>query len=173
MKKYAYILLSILIVLQLAVPAYMIAEKHDILQSGKEFRFRVMPVDPYDAFRGRYVAINFGQRSQSIENFMPKNGKIYAIIETGEDGFSTVASGSIQKPTNADYLFAKYQYGQIRLPFDRYYMDEKLAPKAETTYRAERRDAYVVLKVKNGKGVIEGLYINDERIEDYVKNLKE
>jgi hypothetical protein len=66
------------------------------------------------------------------------------------------------------------QYGTFIMPVDRYYMEEKIAPKAENAYRenVNQNNTYIKTKVKNGSIVIEGLYINDMRIEDYVKQDK-
>jgi uncharacterized membrane-anchored protein len=63
-------------------------------------------------------------------------------------------------------------------PFDRYYMNEKAAPEAEESYRkatratpgkddaAHRRDTYLVVRVLNGEGVAEQLYVDGKPVEE-------
>jgi len=42
---------------QVAVPATMIWGRERTLAVGSVYKFRTQPVDPYDAFRGRYVSL--------------------------------------------------------------------------------------------------------------------
>lgn len=164
--KYLMLAVGIMIIAQLFVPISMIVNRFDTLNNGVEYKFKVQPVDPYDAFRGRYVAIHVdGGKFDSQQN----RKVIYAILGTDENGFSYVEKISEKKPNTNNYIKAKSRYGRVQLPFERYYMEEKLAPKAEKAYNQDRKDAYIKVRVKNGNTVIEGLYINDIRIEDYVK----
>ena len=60
------------------------------------------------------------------------------------------------------------------LPFDRYYMAEAAAPAAEQRYReasrrGTNRDTWITVRVRNGVGVIDGLFIDGVRIEDAVR----
>ena len=168
MKKYLYIALALMIIAQIGVPVSMMVNKFDTLKTGTEYKFKVEPVDPYDAFRGRYVAIRVNSKST-----ITQDGIQYAEISVDKDGFATIEKSSKEKPQNADYIKAKMKYSYLQLPFERYYMDEKLAPKAETVYRERaRKDAYIKVKVKNGNAVIEGLYIDNMKIEDYLKENK-
>lgn len=59
LKRWTPRLLVLLCVIQLAVPAFMIVRREHALSMGRAFKFRTAPVDPYDAYRGRYVALNF------------------------------------------------------------------------------------------------------------------
>ncbi len=43
--------------LQIYTPVSMIIARESTLKEGVLFRFKTAPVDPYDAFRGRYVAL--------------------------------------------------------------------------------------------------------------------
>jgi hypothetical protein len=61
------------------------------------------------------------------------------------------------------------------LPFTRFYMEETLAPRAEAAYsrHANRRDrtvddVYVSVRVKDGRGVIEDLFIKGRPIRDFL-----
>jgi len=161
MKKILVPVLIAVIVIQLFVPVYRIINKYNILKTGEEFKFKVSPVDPYDAFRGRYVSISSRQDVKG-------SGK-YGLIIVDADGFARVASISDEKPTLGVYVKNSERYG-FSLPISRYYMDEKLAPKAEKITQRGKQEAYVTARVKNGTLVISGLYINGTAIEDVIRS---
>ena len=57
-----------------------------------------------------------------------------------------------------------------RPPFDRYYLEEHRAPAAEAAYRAANtrtnRDAHVVVRVLDGRGVLEDLVIAGKSVQE-------
>ncbi len=59
------------------------------------------------------------------------------------------------------------------LPFDRFYMDEKLAPEAEKAYldanRRGQQEGVVVVRVWRGFGVIEELELGVRPIRDVAR----
>ena len=163
MKKPLMTALIALIIIQLFVPISRIVNKYNILKTGTEFKFRVNPVDPYDAFRGRYVSLNAPQELRD-------KGK-YGVIAIDTDGFANIISISDEKPASGHYV-TSINRKWFSLPIDRYYMDEKFAPKAErlTQRRAPGAEAYVTARVKNGNLVVSGLYIDGAAIEDIIMN---
>jgi uncharacterized membrane-anchored protein len=181
MKKELIIgLFSGLILLQVASPLAMIVKREAVLKNGAQFRFKTAPVDPYDAFRGRYVALgvdaNKAPKPQGL--VLHPGQKVYAQIYVDEKGFARVSQITTRKPQGSSYLTAKISYFSesevfLNLPIDRYYMEEKAAPQAEQVYREhsrrDRQDAYVTVRIKNGFAVIEGLYVGGQRIEDIIK----
>lgn len=158
MKKYLMPALIIVILIQLLTPVYMIADKYVVLKTGEEFKFKVYPVDPYDAFRGRYVSLNARQETGGP-------GK-YGVISVDADGFAYISSISGDKPASGAYVKSGGR-SWFSLPIDRYYMDEKLAPKAEalTRQRENGEETYVTVRVKNGELIVSGLFINGVAIE--------
>ncbi|MBD3853743.1 MAG: GDYXXLXY domain-containing protein [Acidobacteria bacterium] len=52
-------LFTVVALVQLTVAGGAIVRSELALRTGEAFRFRIQPVDPVDAFRGRYVAIRF------------------------------------------------------------------------------------------------------------------
>lgn len=181
MKKELVVgLFSGLIVLQVALPISMIVKRESTLKDGASFRFKTAPVDPYDAFRGRYVAIRaeINKVSKPEGMNLKYRQKVYALLDVDEKGFAQVSKISMQKPNDSAYMIASVAYPAgndvaLDLPIDRYYMEEKAATRAEQAYREhsrrEKQDAYVVVRVKDGFAVIEGLYVGDQRIEDAVR----
>ncbi len=174
----------IVVAVQLAVPAWMIFSRERILATGTAFRFRTAPVDPYDAFRGRYVALRFDQ-TQAAAPAGPelrRGQKTFAVLETDKDGFAHFKELRRERPASEPYLTVRvgyYSSGSIvnlELPFDRFYMEERTAPAAEQAYRQNsRRDsqnASVIVRIRGGRGVIENLLIGDVPIAEYVRNQK-
>jgi uncharacterized membrane-anchored protein len=179
-NKIKLILFITLCIVQLSIPAYIVLKNEITINNGIEFKFKCSPVDPYDIFRGRYVAIGvevFDRQNipQSDLAYLEKAGTIYALIDTDNEGFAFIKSLTSYKPqSNINYLklyVNKYKY--INNPFTKFFMNQEKAPKAEKIYRDNlwEKDAktYITVKIKNGKGTITGLYIDDKSIYELIK----
>ncbi len=181
-RETTLIALGVLILAQLAVPLSMIQRREVTLRKGRVFRFETAPVDPYDAFRGRYVALSMSSRSVPVEAGSEyfRGERVYALLATNEQGFASFTGISRERPEHEDYIEVRSRYHRrgkgelwVRLPFDRYYMNEKLAPKAERVYREHsrrgKRDAHVNVRVRRGFAVLEELYVADMPILEFLK----
>lgn len=169
---------------QVAVPVSMIVRREVTLNTGRQYKFKTAPVDPHDAFRGQYVALSLKQREVAVKNrgdFF-RNQKVYAVIEEDKDGFASFKEILRTRPAGDNYIKARVLYPwygdkehkiTLELPFDRYYMDENEAPKAELAYRennrGENRKTYITVRVKSGYSVLEELYINDKPVRECIK----
>ena len=175
------LLFLVLAAAQLVVPAWVIHTWENTLREGQQFKFRTAPVDPYDAFRGRYVALRIESNSvppsEEIAN-LPRGSTIYASIAVDPSGFAHFDKGSVKPFASEPYMKARVWWAsegrvQMDLPIDRFYMNEKLAPRAQQAYVSHstrtNRTAYVLVRVKNGLGVVEDLYIDDEPVTQYLK----
>ena len=171
-------LLIAVALLQLAVPSWMIFEQEQTLRLGTEYKFQTEPVDPYDLFRGRYVALRFKaeQFGHEKEAELPDNAKVYVAVKTNAEGFAEVESVSLT-PLSADNVFqATIQWGNhLSFPFNRYYMEESRAPQAEDAYRAANRrnskqQTWAVVRVWHGKAALADLVIDGQPIRDYLRD---
>jgi uncharacterized membrane-anchored protein len=183
MKRAGWPLATLLasIAVQLAVPSSMIIGRERVLKHGRLFKFRTAPVDPYDAIRGRYVALRFNTGAVPVpEGSELRYGQnFYVTLTTAADGYAMLADASMTPPDRgSDYLRVRAGYASStevtpELPFDRFYMGEKLAPAAEAAYRVHSQrdhgDAYVTVRVADGVGVIENLFIAGRPIDDVVR----
>lgn len=159
--------------IQLAAPASMIFRQERALAQGQPFKFVTAPVDPYDAFRGKYVALNFRDILPRLPKDLPSGfrGKVYAPIIVGEDGFARFGEAALAPPQGA-YLRLNVEHGypgeELRLPFDHYFMEEEKAPAAERAYTEHTRakDAYVVVRILDGDWAIEDLFVGGKPIRD-------
>lgn len=156
MKKLTCWLITGYFILQLAVPGYFVYHHYDTLYTGESYKFDVAPYDPYDPFRGRYVSLS------TTLSLYSSDGE-YALLGKDSAGYAVINEWVSQKPTDKPYV--------KNLILNRYYMNEKMAPEAERIYRdldLDKEKIYLLVKVKNGDYVIEGLYINDIPIEQYI-----
>lgn len=172
----------VLALIQIAVPLFMIARREAILRSGVQYKFRTAPVDPADAFRGRYVALRMEQENVPAPKDAFRRGeRVYATLAPQSDGFTGIGAVVKTRPADEAFIKTRVRYMnnwssnttvQIALPFDRYYMNEKHAPEAERAYRDNNRrtnrNAYVTVRVKGGSAVLENLYIGDKRVEEFI-----
>lgn len=195
MKKLSYIILGILIIAQLAVPFSMIRSQENTLRNGELFRLKTRPIDPVDPFRGRYVWLGYEDDyipfSQDEKPKIRYKEPIYASIETGSDGFAHFTDWSREKPSEGSFLKTRYQgqktvwnqetkkhiYKGVRLdiPFDRFYMDEAKAPRAEILAREATRstNCWVNVRILNGKAVIEDVFAEGQSLRELVEDEKD
>lgn len=178
MKKNLFIIFICIAIIQLAIPLSMIIRRENALRNGESYKFQVEPVDPYDPFRGRYVDVRLkGDAVAVSEDFESRHGqKVYVILEKDQEGYAKLADIKLKKPKNGHYFTTKILYSDkdeegnhqvyVDIPFDRYYMEEKLAPQAEQSYREEMDNAYLTVRFLKGFGVVEQLYINEKPIEE-------
>jgi len=184
--KVVFVLYVVLVTVQLAVPIGQIRTHEDILRTGAVYKFHTAPVDPYDAFRGRYVELSYAdtvaavRKGEDLEN----SSAAYVSLSRDADGFAQFGELSAYPPDRGDYLRVTYQridrdrgdVAHFSVPFDWFFMEETQAPLAEDAYRkyAGRRGrddvaAHVSVRVKNGRGVIEDLYINNTPIREFLQ----
>lgn len=180
MDKTTKVILTFLIFLiQLLIVFGGIIQKEIVLKTGEEVRFKVKPIDPYDAFRGRYVTLNFDSSViVNEEDKYKKKDKVYAVLKQDSNGFYDVDFISKEKPENKKYIKTSIKYiysnqATLELPFDRYYIEEKYAKPAENIYRNATRgekteNVYIKVKIWNGNAVIEDMYVDDKNIIEYI-----
>lgn len=173
--------LAALALVQLAVPASMILRREATLRTGVALRFRTAPVDPYDAFRGKFVALGIDPADAAVAGGGEVAGgqRLYAVIATDTNGFASVARLERRRPAAGDYVAVRALYGgasgrlRLQWPFDRYYMAEEDAPRAEAAYRAHSRrgaqDAFVTVRVRRGFAVLENLHVGGVPIAEYLR----
>lgn len=88
MKRLALLLLLLpLFGLQWAVPVAQILRGETMLREGTALRLALQPVDPYDAMRGRYLALSFTEstREHSLPDGMRPGDTLYAVLGADPD----------------------------------------------------------------------------------------
>ncbi|MCK5242834.1 GDYXXLXY domain-containing protein [bacterium] len=177
-KKTLFFLFVIFAGMQLLLPLSGIVKQEIILRDGDVYKFKTQPIDPYDPFRGKYVTIKIKNSVKLPREHGFEDGqKVYAVIATKEDGFSIIESISAKCPKSNNYFKTKIHslydnIARLKIPFDRYYIDERKVKKAEVYYQQHSRrgnhDAYIQVRVKNGAAALEELYVGDLPIIEFV-----
>ena len=117
-----------------------------------------------DEVRGRYVALRFtGNGTASY------TGEVqYGTLVVDEEGFAEIDEVLEAEPESGPYI--KTHTGEV--PFDRFYMNEKLAPEAEAALRnreAGTVSAFLEVRVLNGDAVPVELYIDNLPASEYIR----
>lgn len=151
------------------------------------FRFAVELYDPYDPFRGRYVQLRVEPQEVTVteEKDFEDDDMAYAVLERDENGFAVVVD-LVRAPEPGKTairvevyrrVFSEgprtYNY-RVSFPFDRFYMNEKLAPEAERVVAEALlqggKGCVIVANVyANGNATIADLLIGDRPIHDILK----
>ena len=171
------ILFVVTCVAQLAFPASMIVGYERTLRLGTPVRIRCELVDPSDLLRGRYVWLRLEELKIPVdrpEDYLGRKA-VYALLEKDPSGFARLEGIRSQRPDAELYVKAEVRRWDpetreiaVGLPFDRYYMGEDDAPRAETALRrgAAAGEAFVVLRVREGRAAIEGLFVDGRPIAE-------
>lgn len=196
MKSKSILLIAFILVViaQLLVPIQMIRNQEDILTTGKILKFKTAPIDPYDAFRGKFIYLDFADDKIPVNDDTRKlkyNDDIYVIFRDSS-GYALPLSASLSEPNSSSvYIKAKVNYVDSRAikinksinhrdklhvyidyPFNRFYMNEHKAPEAEKAYNSANRNlkgnVYAEVAIKNGVGVVRDVFIDGISIKDYV-----
>lgn len=174
----------VLILAQLFVPAKMILDNENTLNTGIEYKFKVAPIDPTDPFRGKYITLFYDENTRTFQNEedWKIDDEVYVLLTTDSAGFAKIKSLSKEKPVdNEDFVKATVglileddKKIMIDFPFKRFYMEESKAYEAELLYDEIVQDssqiAYTLVSVKNGNAVLKDVLINEVSIVDLVKN---
>ena len=184
--KAIFPLFILVALVQLFVPAQMIWNNEDVLETGKAFKFKTAPIDPNDPFRGKYIFLNFDNVDVEIpkEHDWKRGELVYVSLLENTAGFAEISSVSKMEPKETgDFVIAKVGFINsyntdkttmtIQYPFERFYMEESKAYDAELTYRDSQRDTtkttYALVHVKNGDAVLRDVLIDGIPIKDLVK----
>jgi uncharacterized membrane-anchored protein len=175
MKQWRLIVFCLVALAQLAVPASLIWKREQTLRHGSVWKFRTAPVDPVDAFRGRYVALEFEAETQEITPPANLNDSetIFLTLHPDAEGFAQIDQVSATRPSGDDFIEAQLAGRLISLPFDKYWVTERDAPAAEAAYRAqsrrEKRNAFVTVRVFRGDAALEQLYLDGQPLGEYLR----
>ena len=167
------------IIVLFAIPISTIIISSNTLKNGTEFLFKVEAYDPYDMFRGNYLNISFEEDTATYiptsNNYGDKikyeKKECYVTIKKNKNGFAYFDTASLTKPINTSNYYKTTGYYrneenlyEIDTP-TRYYMNENKSEKAEQLYRENLDNIYVKVRVKNGKMVLVGVYVNNVLID--------
>lgn len=169
-------LIAIIVIslIQLSFPLFFIAAKEQVIETGKEYLFRIQPVDPYDFFQGRYVRLNVQSLQFAATNapgFKP-NDIIYVEFEQDTAGVK-VKSVSHKQTKHSLKLKLYYTFKPvnkpeqlaINLPFKRFYLEENKAITIENRLSTDREHTnFVHARILNGDFVLTDISSNGKSL---------
>jgi uncharacterized membrane-anchored protein len=186
-KAIVWIGFALLVLAQWMVPGRMIWAKEKVLAEGVSYKFQSAPIDPNDPFRGKYIVLNFKETSLTVakDTSLDYGEKVYVTFSINKEGFAVINSVGKTKPSEKEYLETTINYTStendsttivIYYPFNKFYMDEYKAPKAEAVYRERNIDttqkAYALVNLLYGDAVIKDVFINDSSILQIIRQGK-
>ncbi|MFN3875324.1 MAG: GDYXXLXY domain-containing protein [Flavobacteriales bacterium] len=173
---------------QLAVLAWMVVRHDRVLSEGEAFHFRTAPIDPRDPFRGEYVRLGFEAENGAwplarIGGAASGRPRAYALLAADSLGFARIAALQAERPSQGAYVAVEVvdrsadSVSRIRLPFDRFYLEEGdgakterlLTPSWDGTEHAAALPAHAVVRVLRGKAVVEDLMVGGRSIRDWLE----
>jgi len=183
-KKILLILFGIVCLVQIALPLRTVFEKQELLNEGDTYRFRLQPVDPVDPFRGRYIILRFADRTykhpKGEKSTLVKGEEIFVELELDDQEFAVPKAIHKSTPEGV-YIKAKVDRNNIwktktfiEYPFERYYMQEDKAERAEQITRSIRSDsieAYAEVVISNGEGVLKDVKIGEKSLSDIIEEI--
>ena len=175
MKSWRLVVFALVGLAQLAVPASLIWKREQTLRRGSVWKFRTAPVDPVDAFRGRYVALEFEVEGQQIAPPPDTDygQTVFVTLRQSVDGFAEIDQVLTGRPAGDDFIEAELRGKTVSLPFDKYWVTERDAPAAEAAYlaqsRREKRNAFVTVRVFRGDAALEQLYLDGLPLGEYLR----
>ena len=178
-KRFSFPLMLLLAIVQLAIAARMIYAEEHVLREGKVFWFKTAAVDPSDPFRGKYINLNFDANHIAVPAaaHYERGNEVYVTVAETDSGFCKILALSQQRPSGSDYILATVSFVSLEnnqrvvyidYPFSRYYMNEFKAMDAEKAY-ADGRNSYAVVRVWNGRAVLEAVVINGQHAEKLIR----
>ena len=175
MKHWRLVVFLLVALAQLAAPASLIWKREQTLRHGRVWKLRTAPVDPVDAFRGRYVALEFEVETQQISP--PPNAQygqiVFVTLRADAEGFAVLEQVLPSRPEGDEFIQAQLHGTTVSLPFDKYWVTERDAPAAEAAYLAqsarEKRNAFVTVRAFKGDAALEQLYLDGLPLGEYLR----
>jgi len=179
MKTLPLIIFGLAVLAQWAVPFSQIWTHEQVLAKGMLIKVKCQAPDPYDPLRGRYLAVRPLQQEAPVPAGMKLQVgmQVYAQFTTGADGLSTISDLSLTRPASGDYIRLKagWVYNEkmsFEWPFDRFYVNEKLAPEADKWFAENIRSAQGItaeVRILNGRAVLEDLSLDGKPFREILK----
>lgn len=170
-------------ILQLLFLGSLLLDYEKTKNEGALFRLELQAYDPYDMFRGNYLALNFKEDRVRMAKFEPRSDeKFYIKLRIDpKTGFARPAGVSRIYPVDgADWVQVKNSGGRIldendtMLMFnfmqDRFFMNEDRVKKADETLRKATADStrrcWAEMRVRNGTAILTDVKIDGKSLKD-------
>lgn len=176
-KKLLIIAFVIISLFQIYFPLDIILQKEDILKNGKEYKFEIKLLEPYDKIEKQYIYLNFKENNILVldDKDWEWEETIYILLENDKKGFAKAKSVSKNKPKSDDFVKAQVLYADdkelfFNYSFSKYFFQKKHIKKAKKIYLKHLRDSnnvvYAVVKAKEGEAILKDVMVNKTSFKD-------
>jgi len=178
MKSLPLVLFGLTVLAQWAVPLAAVRQHERVLAEGELIRLKCTAPDPYDPLRGRYLAVRPEITEAPVDQErISRSGPAYALLEAGADGVATVTRIERERPVSGRFVRVHVRWttgatARFEWPFDRYYLNEKLAPEADRWLAESLRSARGVLaevRVLDGRAVLADLTLDGKSFRTHLQ----
>lgn len=171
-------------VAQWLLPLSGIWQHERVIARGMLVKIECAAPDPYDPLRGRYLAVRPAESTVSKPNGFPDGGgmvSVWATLEAGDDGLARIKSLSLVPVSGPNVIAITARSSgttngtdTIRLawPFDRFYVNERLAPDADKLVAERRRDGkrtVAEVRLLDGQAILTDILLDGVSVRDVVK----
>ena len=180
MKKLRPVLYVAAVLLIAGAVGWNMVRSEVALRRGTLHRMAIRGFDPHDPFRGRYLA--FAMPNQAAHNTLDRkdfdsSGSVaYVTLKPGQEGRTVFDTLTAEPPAEGDYLKVSLAWvsgGRFEPPFNRFYLNEALAPEAEKLLNRALQDqhtrAEVVFRVYRGHAALVDLQIDGRSIVELAR----
>ena len=179
MKTLPFLVFAAAALAQWLVPLTGIWQNEQILEHGSLIRIKCAAPDPYDPLRGRYLNVQPAQTETPIpEGLELTPGQtVFATLTQDADGLSSVSALSLSPPATGDYIRMKVRWvngknARLKWPFDRFYLNEKLAPEADEWFAENIRSASGIIaevRLRHGQAVLADLSLDGQSFRNLLQ----
>ena len=186
--RHSAVVFAVAVVAQWLLPLAGAWQHEHVVIRGRAVRIRCVAPDPYDLVRGRYLAVRPEENRLPAPPGMPENEavSVWATLEAGDDGLARIKSLSLEPvsgPTVIRLVARLNPWAQedatvfVEWPFDRFYINERLAPDADKLiadlFRDGKERPVAEVRLLDGRAVLTDVLVDGESIRDVVKRRAE
>ncbi len=165
------------------VPLFGVWQQEQVIAKGVVVKIRCGAPDPYDPLRGRFLSVRPEQRSVpappalSSARMVP----VWATLVAGADGISQIDVLSLEPIAGPNVIRLRAyrtrwgdqtELAAVEWPFDRFYLNERLAPDADrllaTRLRSEK-PPIAEIRLLDGRAVLTDVLLDGVSIREIVK----
>lgn len=167
--------------LQWAAPLMQIRTYEKVKTEGVTMSFKCIAPDPFDPVRGRFLAVRALPDSfdAAVDADFARGEEVYALLEMGPDALVAIKSLTRDRPASGAFVKVTCEYSsgkttRIRWPFDRFYVNERVAPKADEWYRKNiggTKSVTAGVCVLDGKAVLVDLKLDGKSFGEILAGL--
>lgn len=162
MKKIILIAsMAIVILAQVFVLGNFFVNRYSIVLGGDKFKFLVCNLDLSKAKEKGYIDFK-------LSKIISGKGD-YGIFKIDDNGYAELDSVAILKPEYGAYI-KNSENGYFEFPCSRYYLNDIIKYEEELVLPKEY-NAYIKVRIKEGKLELMNLIVDDENVESYIKKM--